>query len=83
MRPNTATPPSATPEDRNRRRSSIAAPPGGTIGIEQPDSDGACLDGAFVPEDVHVVTTGIDKPRLLCVHSGLAVGIVSFIVRED
>ncbi len=38
---------------------------------------------AFVPEDVHVVTTGIDKPRLLCVHSGLAVGIVPFIVRED
>jgi len=83
MRPNTATPPSATPEDRNRRRSSIAAPPGGTIEIEQPDSDGACLDGAFVPEDVRAVTTGIDKPRLLCVHSGLAVGIVPFIVRED
>jgi hypothetical protein len=34
MRPNTVTPPSATPEDRNRRRSSIAAPPGGTIGVE-------------------------------------------------
>jgi len=47
------------------------------------DSDGACLECAFVAEDVHVGTTGIDKPRPLCVHSGLAVGIVPFIVRED
>ena len=33
------------------------------------NGDGLCLDIAFVPEDVYVVTTGIDKshPRL-CTH---------------
>ena len=46
------------------------------------DSDGACRDGAFVPEEVHVVTTGIDKPHPLCVHCRLASGIVPFIGRH-
>src|SRR5207249_6955346 len=43
---------------------------------------GSRLDGAFVPDDVHVFTTSIDKPHPLCVHSGLAVGIVPLIGRD-
>src|SRR6266478_2385832 len=46
------------------------------------DGDGACHDGAFVPEEVHMVTTWIDKPHPLCVHSGRAGGIVTFIGRN-
>ncbi|HTF62786.1 MAG TPA: hypothetical protein VK638_08750, partial [Edaphobacter sp.] len=46
------------------------------------DSDGLCHDVAFVPQDVHVVTTGIDKPHPLCVHVGRAVAIVPFVVRH-
>ena len=44
-------------------------------------SDGLCLDGAFVSDNVHVGTTGIDKPHPCCVHMGLALGIVPLIGR--
>jgi hypothetical protein len=46
------------------------------------DSNGGCLDGAFVPDDVDMVTTGIDKTHPCCVHMGRAVGIVPFIGRH-
>ena len=38
------------------------------------DSDRACLDGAFVPEIVHMVATGIDKAHPGCIDSRLACG---------
>src|ERR1700677_4532743 len=46
------------------------------------NSDGLCLDIALVPEDVYVVTAGIDKPHARFVHMRLAVGIVPLIIRH-
>ena len=43
------------------------------------DSNCACFDDAFVAKEVYVVTTGIDKPHPLCVHTWLAGGIVPLI----
>jgi hypothetical protein len=60
----------------------LSVNPTGRICRNELDGSGACLDGAFVPEDVCVVTTGIDKPLSLCVHLGLAVRSVSFVVRH-
>ena len=45
------------------------------------DGNGFCLNGPFVPEDVHVVATGVEKRHPRFVHTWLAVGIVPFIVR--
>src|SRR5271155_4084163 len=46
------------------------------------DSDGFCLDGTFVPEDVHVIATRIYKRHSCFVHMWFAVWIVPFITRH-
>jgi|ERR1700733_300455 len=46
------------------------------------NSDGFCLDIAFISQIVYVVPTGIQKSHPCLVHMRLAVGIVSFIVRH-
>jgi len=44
------------------------------------DSDGACRGAGFVPHIVHVITTRIEKHHSLRVHSGLAGGIIAFVI---
>jgi hypothetical protein len=46
------------------------------------NSDRFCLDIAFIPEDVYVVPTRIDEPHPCFVHMRLAVGVVTFIIRQ-
>src|SRR5215469_1268035 len=50
-----------------------------TLGNEL-DSNGACFDCAFVPNDVHVGPTGIHKCHSLCVDVRRAIGIIAFVV---
>jgi hypothetical protein len=40
-----------------------------------------CHAVAFVPDDVYVVATGIDKRHAFGIHEGLALGIGPFILR--
>ena len=51
-------------------------------GRNELNSYGSCLDSAFVPEDVYVVATGIDKHSPRFVDMLLAVGIMPIIVRH-
>jgi hypothetical protein len=46
------------------------------------DGNGLCYDVAFVPNDMYVTTTGIDKPHAHCIHMGRAAGIVPFVRRD-
>ena len=51
-------------------------------GRNELNRDGARLDGAFVPEVVHVVAAGIDEPHPLGVDAGLAVVVVPLVRRH-
>src|SRR5206468_3601097 len=46
----------------------------------EPDGDDLCRDIAFVSDDVHVVTTGVNKRHPRCVHLRRAAGIVPLIL---
>ena len=46
------------------------------------DGNGFRLDSAFIPQDVHVFSTGINKRHPRLVHMWLAFGIVPFIIRH-
>jgi hypothetical protein len=44
--------------------------------------DGLCFDSSFVPQDVYMSATGIDKCHPCFVYMRFAGGIVAFIVRH-
>src|SRR5580704_17305669 len=46
------------------------------------DGDGLCFDGAFVTNDMHMISAIIDKPHPCCVHMRLTSGVMPFIVRH-
>ena len=48
----------------------------------EPDGDDLCRDIAFVSDDVHVVTTGVNKRHARCVHFRRAAGIVALILSD-
>jgi hypothetical protein len=54
--------------------------PSWDIGWDELYRDGRRFNSAFVPEDVYVIATGIDKRHSCFVHMRLASVIVSFIV---
>src|SRR5258708_39048389 len=51
-----------------------------SIGRNDLDSNGFGLDGAFIPEDVRMVTTGIDKRQPCFLDVWLASRIVPFLI---